>query len=230
MSDCNDDDFVKDFRRLVEDNARRLQRQMGLTCDLEDLVAFGFAGLLEARQRFDHSLGVPFAMFASKRIRGAIIDGVRRMAYVPRRAYARLKAAEALDAVTDPEQPASPTGRPPLPSSEARALAAAHHLSTVLGQMATAYALAARREADEIPEADPDPEELATRKQRTARLDAALDTLSEREQFLIRGHYLEGRALEELAQEVGFSRSWASRLHLKALAHLRNELRKHGCS
>ena len=96
-----DDVFVKEYEGFVRAIASRTRAQLGLDSPLEDLVAFGFQGLLEARQRFDASKGVAFKSFAHYRVRGAILDGVRSMARLPRRAYARLRAAEALDQMAE---------------------------------------------------------------------------------------------------------------------------------
>lgn len=64
---------------------------MGKGVDLEDLVAYGVIGLLEAASRFDASKGVPFAGFAGRRIHGAIVDGIRLHHWFGRGADARLR-------------------------------------------------------------------------------------------------------------------------------------------
>ena len=96
-----DDAFIAEYRPLVVSIARRTRHQLDLKVDDDDLIAFGYQGLLEARSRFDSSRGVQFNTFAYYRVRGAIIDGVRAMAFLPRRAHERLKMAEAADQVAE---------------------------------------------------------------------------------------------------------------------------------
>jgi RNA polymerase sigma factor for flagellar operon FliA len=59
--------------------ARRVHRQLGAPCEVEELVAWGQVGLLEACQRFDPDQGASFLTFAHYRIQGAILDGLRAM-------------------------------------------------------------------------------------------------------------------------------------------------------
>jgi RNA polymerase sigma factor for flagellar operon FliA len=182
---------------------------------VQDLVAFGYQGLLEARQRFDAARGVQFKSFAYYRVRGAVVDGVRSMAYLPRRAYARLKAAEAVD--LEGEQITDAAGNA-APAQDAES--ALRVLDGVLGRVAAAYATAAS--AEDAPQDDPE-ESLLARERRDA-VQAALATLPEQEAFLLRGHYIEGRNFDELAAELGLSKSWASRIHTRALGRLREAL------
>jgi RNA polymerase sigma factor for flagellar operon FliA len=82
---------------MVERCARNLQRELGLSVavlELEDLVQFGYVGLLEARERFDPGRGTDFRWFAHRRIRGAMLDGLRAMTRLPRRAHRLLRIAD----------------------------------------------------------------------------------------------------------------------------------------
>ncbi len=72
--------------------ARRIARRLSPTFELDDLVSEGTIGLLDAAQKFDPDRGVPFRLYASRRIAGAILDYVRREAPVSRSAYAAVVA------------------------------------------------------------------------------------------------------------------------------------------
>src|ERR1700712_5374852 len=87
---------------LVERVVRRVSRELDLSCDPEDLKAWGHQGVLEAKARFDADRGVRFSTFAYYRVRGAVLDGVRKQGWLKRRAYAKLKAFEATDALGEP--------------------------------------------------------------------------------------------------------------------------------
>ena len=86
-------EFITQHEKMVHGLANRLRRELSLRGDLDDLIAFGFGGLLEARHRFDPGRGVRFQTFAYHRVRGAMLDGVRKMSQLPRRAHERLQAA-----------------------------------------------------------------------------------------------------------------------------------------
>ena len=192
------EELIAQHRRMVVGLASRLRRELSLSGDLEDLVAFGFGGLLEAEQRYDPSRGVRFQTFAYYRVRGAMLDGVRKMADLPRRAHQRLKV----------EGECPPTAAPtPLDKAFTRISARLTSPSPVQGAFA-----------------EESPESALLKNESVARLLRALSRLSARERALVRGRYFEGRPLEELAAELGVSKSWASRIHTQALKQLRDAL------
>jgi RNA polymerase sigma factor for flagellar operon FliA len=216
----DDGEFIRQYDSFVRAIVKHTRAQLGLDGDAEDLVAYAYEGLLEARRRYDPARGVQFKSFAYYRVRGALLDGVRRMAYLPRRAYARLKAAEAVDLEGEP-------------LSEAHAATASgdagvavetslRALDGVLGRVAAAYCTAAA--ADEQEQLPRDPERKLIAEEQRVLVLRALETLPEQERHLVRGHYIDGRNFDELAKELGLSKSWASRLHSRALGRLREAL------
>lgn len=212
------DAFVKDYQGLVRTIALKVRAQLDLTCDLDDLIAFGNQGLLEAKSRFDPTRGVQLNTFAYYRIRGAVLDGVRRMAYLPRRIHRKVREAEALDLVTEPIGEA----RAASPEAKADREATAQALDDALSRVTAGYLMAAVGQGEED---QPDtPEEELVGAETRARVEKALETLPEREQALVRGFYFDGRQFDEVAKELGISKSWASRLHAKALDLLRDVL------
>jgi RNA polymerase sigma factor for flagellar operon FliA len=193
------EELIARHHKMVLGLASRLRRELSLSGDLDDLIAFGFGGLLEAERRYDPSRGVRFQTFAYYRVRGAMLDGVRKMADVPRRAHQRLKA--------EAERP--PTAAPtPLDKAFARMSASLTSASPVQGSFASES-----------------PESALLKNESIQRLLEALSRLPARERRLIRGRYFEGRPLDELAAELGISKSWASRIHTQALNALRVALR-----
>jgi RNA polymerase sigma factor for flagellar operon FliA len=212
-----DDQFVKEYEGFVRGIALQTRAQLGLDTAVEDLVAFGFQGLLEARQRFDASKGVAFKSFAHYRVRGAILDGVRAMARLPRRAYARLRAAEALDQVAEGDaQNAGAAPRPPTTDANLRSIDA------ILGRVAAAYTVAVS--AEDAAQGAGSPEEALLHEERLTRMRAALEKLPERERHMIEGHYFQGKRFDSLSAELGISKSWGSRVHAHALDLLREAL------
>jgi RNA polymerase sigma factor for flagellar operon FliA len=217
--DPQDDEFIRQYDAFVRGVVKHTRAQLGIEGDAEDLIAYAFEGLLEARRRFDPARGVQFKSFAYYRVRGAVLDGVRSMAYLPRRAYARLKASEAFDIESEPTGEArAQQGGDAAPDAEASLRA----IDGILGRVAAAYCTAASAQEED---AEPNnPEYAVLSRERRDRVRRALDLLPDQERQLIQGHYIEGRNFDDIAKDLGLSKSWASRLHTRALARMRDVL------
>lgn len=201
---------------LVERVVRRLTRELDLSCDPDDLRAWGHQGLLEAKGRFDATRGVRFSTFAYYRVRGAILDGVRKQGWLRRSAYAKLKAFEAADALG--EQLADSEAQAPSTTLAARAA----QISDTLAKISAAFVLASvGQDEQRAPET---PEEALGTAQRSELVRRGMDVLGERERVLVEAVYFEGVTIEEAGARLGLSKSWASRMHAKALDRLRKSL------
>ena len=88
----NSDHLVRSGLLLVQSIAGQLEARFGRVISHDDMVSLGNEGLVDAMLRFDPDRGVDFYAYASSRIRGAIVDGMRREAWMPRSAYAHAKA------------------------------------------------------------------------------------------------------------------------------------------
>jgi RNA polymerase sigma factor for flagellar operon FliA len=219
----HDNEFVRQYEPFVRGIAKHTSAQLEIDGVLEDLVAAGFEGLLEARARFDPARGVAFKSFAYYRVRGAVIDAIRQNAYLPRRAYARLKAAEALDLESEQNAEQRAVADAGAGAKARDAEVSLRAIDGILGRVAAAYATAAGSEDDPQPEPD-DPERALLSRERKDRMRKVLDALPEPERTLIQGHYLQDRRFDEIAKELGLSKSWASRLHTRALERMRELL------
>jgi RNA polymerase sigma factor for flagellar operon FliA len=213
---------------LVDLIARQLARELGRSAELDDLRAMGHQGLLEAARRFDEGRGVTFRRFANYRVRGAMLDGVRKSAPLPRRAHARIRALEAalLVAETNAEDAAPGSAVPSDPH------ASEQKLTEHLADMATAMAvglLATPALGDEGEPSAVDttrsPEEAVAEAELRKIVIDALEELPSDERELVRRHYLEGERFDHVAASLGLSKSWGSRLHTRAVARLTKRLR-----
>ena len=123
---------------LVDLVARQLVRELGRAAELDDLRAMGHQGLLEAARRFDEGRGVTFRRFANYRVRGAMLDGVRKSAPMPRRAHARVRALEAALLLSE-SAAEDAAGSPAQANPDAAAME--QKLTAHLADMATAMAV-----------------------------------------------------------------------------------------
>jgi RNA polymerase sigma factor for flagellar operon FliA len=211
---------------LVEIIARQIARSLGAGVELDDLRSFGREGLLDAARKFDTERGVPFRAYANFRVRGAIIDGVRSSASLPRRTYERLNGLSASLRVS--EGAAEDTfGSAPTTRAQAD-LALGDHLAAMAAAISVGLiAPTATGEGGEIVQVSTadSPEEAVARAQLLTVVDSAIRELPDDEAALVRRHYLEGERFDKVAESLGLSKSWASRLHTRALQRLSKRLR-----
>lgn len=192
--------LTEDQHAMVRALAVRLRRELSLAGEFEDLVAYGFGGLLEAKRKFDASRGVRFKTFAYHRVRGAMLDGVRKMAPLSKR------AADAVRAYDCSPRTAAPT---PLDRAFTRISASLTSATPLHGRYG-----------------DQDPEAVLLQQESVTCLLRALPRLPDRHRLVVQRRYFEGRTLDDVALELGISKSWASRIHGQALAKLRAELER----
>jgi RNA polymerase sigma factor for flagellar operon FliA len=219
---------------LVTLVARQVAASLGSGIEFDDLLAFGREGLLDAARRFDSARAVPFKSYANYRVRGAILDGARRVAPLPRRTYEKIAASRAASLVSEGELEFSAAVTPAGPEINEEFLL--EHLAGVA--TAAAISLAANaansRSSGELTlafaefDAASSPEEAYARAELTANVRAALADLPAEEAELVRRHYFEGENLEVAGEKLGISKSWASRLHARAVHRLSKRLRALG--
>ena len=191
---------------FVEVHANSIARRLGPGCTLDDLRASGREGLLDAARSFNEYRGAPFDRWASQRIRNAMIDGVRRCGAIPWRARQRLQA---------------PAPDPTAEEAESYPLAPAHGPRWVaLEEHDGAASL-----AEGVKSRPLTPEDVLARAELAWHVRAVLPKLPSPERALIERSYFNGLTVPEAARAIGISRSWAHRLHTRAMEILGRELR-----
>lgn len=220
------DDLLAEHGSMVERVALALRAELELDVDLRDLKNDGLIGLLEAAERFDPSRGSELGAFAYQRVRGAMIDGLRRMGRLPRRAHDRCKRTGAMcqtlqheaEVRTEEGAPgglAADSGAAE-PDREAYALAFDEMMSRVA---ATFVATAMAQQ-----EGRANPEEALMTELENASLRRALGGLGERDAQVIRGVFFDELTHAELAAALEVERSTVSKICAKALSELRDRL------
>ncbi len=212
---------------VVDALARQMRRQFGGHAQYDDLASAGREALVLAARTFEPDRGVPFRRWANLRVRGAMIDAMRSAGSVPRRVYRKLRAMQAADRVHDSaleEQVASPPKTPE--AADAR-------LGDQLGTAAVAMALGflAMRSSDGLERARDDresPEEQVSRAEVLSAIRAAITERPEAERRLLERHYFDDVTFERAAEELGLSKSWASRLHARAIEAIAKSMRRSG--
>jgi RNA polymerase sigma factor for flagellar operon FliA len=205
---------VQDGLPLVAMHARGMARRVGNRYATEDdLRAFGREGLLAAARAFDEGRGVPFDRWASLRIRNAMIDGMRRFGAIPPRERRKRHGLEAGHSVQPGPEGVDASDEPRGASDTSPGTLLASRLSDM----------------DAIEDRDglgKSPEHLLEGLERAAIVREIVAKLPDRERTLIERSYFDGLTLEQAAESIGVSRSWAHRVHARAIEIMNRELRK----
>lgn len=214
---------------LVRAIAWKTHRRLPYQVEVDDLIAYGQIGLLEAINAFDAKLGRKFTTYAWHRIRGAMLDGLGKMAWYDRGTMER-GGYEVKPAAANPP----PSPQPPSAAASAvdgKGPSAAAPPVPAAGPKTTApRRRPARSDFDtgEVPSRDEEAGDAVARRETVLFLRALIESLPEKEAGLLRGTFYEGRTLTEAARRVGISKAWASRLQTRTLADLRIALERAG--
>jgi RNA polymerase sigma factor for flagellar operon FliA len=224
--------LILTYAPLVKFVAGRIQIHIGSRAEFDDLVSYGVFGLIDAIDKFDYAKGVKFETYASLRIRGAIIDAIRKMDWIPRTLRQKNKQLEM--AYSELEMV---LGREPkdeeiaekleMTLDEVRELIRKSSILTLvsfddyLAQNHEEALVAVNNSAVETPESNYDRKELREI------LSAAIDKLSEQEKKVVILYYFEELTLKEISHIMGVSESRISQVHSKAVIKLQSKLGKY---
>jgi RNA polymerase sigma factor FliA len=223
MAATEKNQLIEQHLGLVQAIARKLKKTLGARIDYEDLVAYGSKGLVEAAERYDARPGVAFTTFAYYRVRGAMFDGLRTMGWYSRADYARYRAEERANEYLQchADRPAGEAGTASSTADAAETLAAVAQVLSGVAAVHITSLEAAATVADQTfaaPDAAIDTGRLGTR------VREAVKTLPEKERRLLELYYFEEKTLEEAGGALGLSKSWACRLHARAVELLREAM------
>jgi RNA polymerase sigma factor FliA len=214
---------------FVEALARRLAASMPHSIDLGDLVQDGVLGLIDAAHRFDEDRGIKFETFAERRVRGAMIDALRREAWPRgvRRVRRELEAARETLRRELGHEPSLADLAAKVGSDEKRLGRTILRINTI----ESTSPLSAGEHPDEtampaalVPSEPESPDAAYERSEVRERIKAAMATLPERERKLISLYYFGDVTMKQIGSELGVNESRVSQLHARAISRLRTAL------
>jgi len=225
--------LILHYAPLVKYVASRVATGLPASVEQADLVSYGMFGLIDALQKFEPGRGNKFETYAIPRIKGAIIDELRAMDWVPR--SIRFKAREIEKAHADLE---AMLKRQPTEAEMAERLGISRsELHEVVSQISFVSVLALdelvsvgadRGEQvsliDTLADRGLDPTSGVESQETRGLLAAAINSLSEREKIVVTLYYFEGLTLAEIGEILGVTESRVCQIHTKAVAGLRGQL------
>jgi len=214
---------------FVEQLARRVAATMPHSIDIGDLVQDGVIGLIDAARRFDDARGIKFETFAERRVRGAMIDALRKDAW-PRGVRRQRRELEAAR-----EQLRRELGcEPSLADLAARVGSDEKRLGRTIVRINAIESTSPLANNDHLNEsslpaalvpAEPEqPDRAYEREETKARVRAAIASLPPREQTVIGLYYYGEATMKQIGAEIGVNESRVSQLHARAIRRLREAL------
>lgn len=216
----NQDELVREFLPLVKKIGLHLAARLPASIELDDLMQVGLIGLIQAGSTYDATRGASFSTYAGIRIKGAMLDEVRRHDWVPRSVQQNMKRVTEI--ITELE---GTHGRAATDKEIAAALGMSldeyHELSREL-----AYSRLAPMEDAEASMESGEPGPFANLEDSRLRQDIvdAIGALPEKEKLMMSLYYGEELNLKEIGAVMGVSESRVSQIHGQALARLRAKL------
>jgi len=226
------DELITECLPLVKFIAHRISSRLPSHVDVDDLIHSGILGLMDAVKKFEPDRNVKFKTYAEQRIRGAILDGLRDLDWVPRSLRRKKKDIETAyhlleqqngRAATD-EEVAAHLGMP---------LEDLHHsLDDLKGVTLGAFVDAGENgEGENLISFVPDPDGenphvlLQTQEVRTI-LKNAVDKLPAKERFVVQLYYFDELTMKEIGTLLNITESRVSQLHTKSMLRLRGKLKE----
>lgn len=219
--------LILEYANVVNLVAGRLSMYLGYTVEYDDLVGYGIFGLIDAIDKYDMAKNVKFETYASLRIRGAILDQIRKMDWIPRTLRQKQKRIDTAIAKLEGEY-----GRVATPQEVADELGISleeyenwktEAEFTNLVSLDDYLEQGSESRIESFGSSKFQTPENAIQKQELKEmLVEALQTLTEKEQKVITFYYYEELTLKEISQILSVSESRVSQLHTKALQKIKN--------
>ena len=230
--------LVLAYAPLVKYVAGRMSSGLPAHVEEADLISYGLVGLISAIERFDLDREIKFETYAITRIKGAIIDELRSLDWVPRSVRSRAREIEKANSKLEHQFQRAPTDdemaleleitveefQEALLQISNSTVAALDELWTVSDASGDQVSL-----LDTIQDPDaPDPAQVMDQTDLKDRVADAIARLPEREKLVVALYYYENLTLREIGEVLGVTESRVSQLHTKAVLRLRSRLTSSG--
>lgn len=219
-----DGNLVEDNMILVKRIAQHMAARLPASVDIDDLMQSGMVGLLEAAGNFDPSRGASFETYAGIRIRGAMLDDIRKHDWTPRSVHHKYRqVAEAINSIE------AETGRPARSTDIAKKLGiCVEDYHKILADSASSRLFSLDETLDETalhrtrPVSDTaTPDEELDQSQFRDDLVAAIDQLPERERLVLSLYYEREMNLKEIGEVLDVTESRVCQIHGQAIMRMR---------
>ncbi|WP_407343903.1 RNA polymerase sigma factor WhiG [Pengzhenrongella phosphoraccumulans] len=228
--------LILHYAPLVTAAASRLGMRLPSSVEQADLVSYGMFGLIDAIEKYEPDRAIKFETYASSRIRGAIIDELRAIDWIPRSVRTRARAVDRAYCDLEGELHRTPSdseiaGRLEVGVGELRMVFAQLSNVNVVALDELLSAGAERTDKGSLLDTledhrTPDPAQSFEAQETKFLLARAIEQLGEREKIVLVLYYYEGMTLAEIGRVLGVTESRISQMHTAAMLRLRTKLRE----
>lgn len=219
-------ELVEQHMPLVGHLVREAMTRLPAHVNRDDLISAGMTALVLSCRSYEPERGIPFARFASIRIRGALVDELRSMDWASRSVRGRARELEnvrtqltnTLGHTPSPEEISGAMG---ISVEDLNAIGADVHRASVL----SLQGFGPETGAALLPDAQRGPEQLLVDREQLGFLYDAIEELPERLRFVVRSYFFEQRQMSDIAAELGVTESRISQLRAEALTMLRHGMK-----
>jgi RNA polymerase sigma factor FliA len=219
----NPNELVADHQGMVRAIAFKVMRKLPRNMEVDDLIAYGNLGLLEAASRYNPDAGAQFSSFAYYRVQGAIYDGLRKIGWLNRTEYAHVRAERGSSAYLQHQSDRSAG----VIGEDKRSLdESLGDTADVIASLVTVFVTS----LEGIDGYEPEDEKAGgihdqvEKKQMLSIVRETIESLPEQDQVILKGFYFQDKSLKEIGEEMGISKSWMSRKHAQCIDRLRKAL------
>jgi len=223
--------IIREFAHVIRAIAHRLAFRLPAYLDAEDLISVGVIGLMDAMEKYDPAREAKFKTYAEFRIRGAMLDEIRSMDWIPRSVHERITQLQKVQT-----ELLNRLGRPPSDEEVAAALGmTVDELDEFLSRSRGAVLISLDDLGIHEPDGNkilkmladhqhPDPLSTIVNERERANLAKAIHALPEKERLVLTLYYYEELTMKEIGKILNVTESRVCQIHTKACLHLRTAL------
>jgi RNA polymerase sigma factor for flagellar operon FliA len=229
------EELIKEFAHVIRAMAHRLAFRLPAYLDAEDLISVGMIGLMDAMEKYDPGREAKFKTYAEFRIRGAMLDEIRSMDWVPRSVHERISLLQKTHT-----ELLSRLGRPPTDEEVALELRMSREeLDDFLTRSRGAVMISIDDLTLQEPDGhkivkmladtqNPDPLSMLMNERERERIGQAIQDLPEKERLVLTLYYYEELTMKEIGELLKVTESRVCQIHTKAILRLKAHLHQPG--
>ena len=208
--------LLESFGDFAARVVRKLQRSLSSKVDYEDLHSYGILGLLEAHERFDPDGSTAFETFAYYRVRGAVLDGCRKEGWLNRERQKTADKARSVDALMED------VGSERESVGSAKSFTdAVNKVTEVVTTAATVMLMHDANWDEYLGQQEPTQHRRIEKRESQILLKEAMKELTDEERDVIIRFDFKNERMQDIADDLGFSKAWVSRVRTRALHRMR---------
>ncbi|MBQ7618439.1 MAG: FliA/WhiG family RNA polymerase sigma factor [Desulfovibrio sp.] len=217
------EEIVKHYAPKIRYLALRLKSRLPRNVELNEMISSGALGLMEALGKFRPQMGIKFETYAENRIRGAMLDELRKLDWFPRSLRQRIRILDEAIHKLEHDHGHTPTEEELQKETGLELSEIRQGLEALQNQLWLSLDVIENSVANDCPSSGGEPYADTMRKELVERVAPLVDRLTPREKLVLSLYYTDGMNMRETAEIMGITEGRVSQLHAQALSRLRRD-------